>query len=348
MQMKENQVNGTQSTTTAHKPARTAAKRQQSAGRIAPAPKIKIPLDFNQEDWTNLWQIVYSIFSRIVSGTSRATVPPVPATGSVGKDSNANASKPAKAPAAKVFEKGAVVSAGRLHLREKPVSGKVLTTVSRGTAVEILQKSVHGHPGWARVRLASGEDGYMSVNYLKFLKDEAARGKQGSVAATAAAAANMKAAAQLSISDDGVEFIASHEGFIGHPYNDPVGYATIGYGHLLHKNNVTAADKKEWGNITKKQGLALLRKDASGAEAAIHRMVKVPITQSMYDALISFAYNVGTGSLQKSSLLKKINKKDYKGAANEFGKWVYSNHKKLPDLVERRGQEKDLFCKDGC
>ncbi len=72
-------------------------------------------------------------------------------------------------------------------------------------------------------------------------------------------------------------------------------------------------------------------------------MVTTPINQSQFDALVSLAFNIGVNALAKSTLLKLLNNKDYAGAASQFGRWVYANKKRLPGLVKRREDEKQLF-----
>lgn len=150
-------------------------------------------------------------------------------------------------------------------------------------------------------------------------------------------------APQLKISPAGLDFIAQHEGFVDHPYNDPAGYATIGYGHLLHRSRVTQKDLDRWGNITKAEGKTLLIEDLNHAVQCVHGHVTVPITQGMFDALVDFVYNAGCGNFKRSTLLKRLNQKKYTEAAIEFGRWVYSNHRILNGLVIRRAHETTLF-----
>jgi len=81
--------------------------------------------------------------------------------------------------------------------------------------------------------------------------------------------------------------------------------------------------------------------------ATLKRLVKVPITQNQYDALISFTFNLGEGNLAKSTLLKKINAQECKAAAAEFNRWVYAGGVKLRGLVKRRAEESRLWL-TGC
>ncbi|WP_420285117.1 lysozyme, partial [Serratia liquefaciens] len=78
-------------------------------------------------------------------------------------------------------------------------------------------------------------------------------------------------------------------------------------------------------------------------EQGVNQLVKVKITQGQFDALVSFAYNLGLRSLSTSTLLQKMNTGDKQGAANEFGRWVNAGGVKLNGLVMRRAAERELF-----
>ena len=80
-----------------------------------------------------------------------------------------------------------------------------------------------------------------------------------------------------------------------------------------------------------------------GFEAAVRRLVKVPLNANRFDALVSFTYNCGEGNLAKSTLLKKVNAGDHKGAAAEFHKWNKGGGKVLPGLTRRRASESLLY-----
>ncbi len=150
-----------------------------------------------------------------------------------------------------------------------------------------------------------------------------------------------------SISQRGIDFIKKTEDFSPKPYPDSEGIS-IGYGHQIRPGeNLT--------NITREQADKLFEKDLElRYEACIQEKVKVPLTQDQYNALCSFVYNVGTAAFEKSTLLRKLNKGDYTGASEEFGRWandsVVKNGKtikvKLPALVERREKEKKMFLSD--
>jgi len=111
---------------------------------------------------------------------------------------------------------------------------------------------------------------------------------------------------------------------------------TVGYGH-------TGSDVVAGLTITAEEAESLLKKDLEKFERAVTKMVVVPLTQNQFDALVSFTYNLGPQSLLGSTLLKKLNNKDYEGAANEFPKWNKAQGKILRGLVSRRAKEKTLF-----
>ena len=79
--------------------------------------------------------------------------------------------------------------------------------------------------------------------------------------------------------------------------------------------------------------------------SGVSKLLKIQVTQNQFDALVDFAYNVGIGNLKSSTLLKKVNAKNFSGAALEFIKWNKADGKVLPGLTKRRTAEKDLFIK---
>lgn len=129
-------------------------------------------------------------------------------------------------------------------------------------------------------------------------------------------------------------FIATYEGKDNHSYPDPVDIQTICFGHTA---GVKFGDKK-----TDAECEQLLMEDVKHAQDIVHKYVKVPLTANQEVALISFVYNVGEANFRKSTLLKLLNRGDYAGACNQMPKWVYSKGEKLPGLVKRRTDEKNL------
>ena len=97
--------------------------------------------------------------------------------------------------------------------------------------------------------------------------------------------------------------------------------------------------------ITKKQSQKWLEEDLKEVEATVNRLVKVSLSVEQFDALVSLVFNIGEGNFSKSTLLKKLNARDYQGAAAEFSRWVYAKKKKFPGLVRRRMEEQAMFLK---
>lgn len=137
------------------------------------------------------------------------------------------------------------------------------------------------------------------------------------------------------ISQEGVDLIKSWEGCRLKAYRCPAGVWTIGYGHTH-----SAMDGLR---ITYDRAEELLKQDLQRFEKAITTLVKVPLTQNHFDALVSFAYNVGIEAFRNSTLLKLLNQKNYLLAADQFDRWTKVGKKTLPGLVSRRAEEKKLF-----
>ena len=143
-------------------------------------------------------------------------------------------------------------------------------------------------------------------------------------------------------------FIARFEGFAPKLYNDAATppNATIGFGHVVHPGAISGAEPAALKKgITKQQALQLLQQDAAKAGAAVKACVKVPLTQSQFDALVSFAFNCGVGAFESSTLLKRLNAGDYGAVPTELRKWVKAGPVTLPGLVTRRTAEGTLFSK---
>lgn len=94
---------------------------------------------------------------------------------------------------------------------------------------------------------------------------------------------------------------------------------------------------------TQAQADAWLAEDVAQFEEAVNQAVTVPLTQNEFDALVSFAYNVGANALRTSTLLKLLNDSDYDGAALQLLRWDKQAGKPLPGLTRRRKAEKALF-----
>lgn len=124
-------------------------------------------------------------------------------------------------------------------------------------------------------------------------------------------------------------------------YRDPVGHPTIGYGHT---NFVTGGRKFKMGDVwTYMEIDAEFAKSMAYFGNHVKRLVKVPLTQYQFDALLSFTFNLGPGNFRKSTLLKRVNAKDFPGAANEFKRWNKGGGRVLAGLTRRRASEAAVF-----
>jgi lysozyme len=140
----------------------------------------------------------------------------------------------------------------------------------------------------------------------------------------------------------GIELIKAFEGFRSKPYKCPAGIPTIGYGATFYPGGkkVTMADAP----ITEEQGTELLQSMLVNFEKYVDSYCRDDINQNQFDALVSFAYNLGPANLKSSTLLKKVNANpEDETIRAEFMKWVKAGGKTLQGLVKRRTAEADLY-----
>ena len=140
----------------------------------------------------------------------------------------------------------------------------------------------------------------------------------------------------MKTSDAGLNLIKDFEQLRLHVYDDQGGKPTIGWGHLLQPG-------ENFLDITKEQADNLLKDDLTDAEKTVNKLVKVPLTQNKFDALVSFVFNVGIGNFMLSTLLKKLNAKDYEAIPEQLKRWVYVKGKKSKGLERRRNAEINLW-----
>lgn len=130
------------------------------------------------------------------------------------------------------------------------------------------------------------------------------------------------------------KMVERFEGYRPAAYQDGNGVWTIGYGHtqgVKPGDRCTTAQAQEW-----------LAQDMATAAHAVNEYVTVPLTQNQYDALVSLVYNIGAGNFRESTLLRKLNDKDYGGASEQFLAWRRVGSDKSA-LLPRRSQERTLF-----
>lgn len=143
------------------------------------------------------------------------------------------------------------------------------------------------------------------------------------------------------INSAGIKLVQNFEGLKLEAYLCPAGVWTIGYGHTI---GVKKGDK-----ITTAEADTILAQDLNQFGEQVEKYVRVPLHDNQFAALVSFAFNVGIGSLTSSSLLKRLNNGDYDCVPSELGKWVKATNPKtgkkvtLPGLVKRRAAESQLW-----
>jgi lysozyme len=141
----------------------------------------------------------------------------------------------------------------------------------------------------------------------------------------------------MNISNDGLQLIKTSEGFRATVYLDVAGFPTIGYGHkLLHPESYPHG-------VTEDEATALLIKDVQSAEQAVSRLVKVVISQGIFDALVDFTFNLGSGRLAASTLLKVLNVGHYDDARGQLLLWDRAGGNVCSALLTRRQAEAALW-----
>lgn len=139
----------------------------------------------------------------------------------------------------------------------------------------------------------------------------------------------------MTLSDSGLQAIMTFEGFSSTPYPDFKG-SSIGYGHLIKPT-------ENFASVTQAQAAQLLAQDVQWAVKCVNAAVNVTLTQGQFDALVSFAFNVGAGAFRSSTLLRLLNAGDVQGASDQFRRWNMAGGQVNQALVERRADEQATF-----
>lgn len=157
----------------------------------------------------------------------------------------------------------------------------------------------------------------------------------------------------MQISEHGITVLKQYEGCVLFAYDDfdppqarrrikpgdkVHGTLTIGYGH-------TGSDVKPGMTISQQKAEELLTRDLDPFESTVDVAVTVPLNQNQFDALVIFCYNIGQGNFRSSTLVKKLNAKNYDAVPGELMKWTKSKGKKMRGLVNRRAAEAGLWAK---
>lgn len=142
----------------------------------------------------------------------------------------------------------------------------------------------------------------------------------------------------MRISNKGRDYIKGFEDLRLVAYPDPGTGGkpwTIGWGHTK--------GVKQGDRITQEQAEQFLSDDLAVFELTVNSAIKRPMMQNQFDAMVSLAFNIGGSAFAGSTLVKKFNTGDAKGAADEFPKWKNSGGKVMPGLVKRRAAEREMF-----
>ena len=156
----------------------------------------------------------------------------------------------------------------------------------------------------------------------------------------------------MNVSVKTIDMIKHHEGVRYKPYQCPAKLWTIGVGHVLYPVQGKMPNDQRGGyqlhqednrQFSKEEVDAILRDDLQRFERGVHTYCPVPLTQGMFDGLVSFAFNVGLGTLQRSTLRQKLLRGDKEGTAEELLKYCMAGGKVLKGLQKRRIDERALF-----
>ena len=156
----------------------------------------------------------------------------------------------------------------------------------------------------------------------------------------------------MKVSARTIDMIKHHEGVRVRPYRCPALLWTVGVGHVIDPKHI-GVKLEERKNLPipdgwdRTLGMAevdqILSDDLAAFERGVLRLCPADLTQSRFDAFVSFAFNVGLGNLQRSSIRMKHNRGDYEGAAEAFMQWTKAGGRELPGLVKRRKDERALY-----
>lgn len=146
----------------------------------------------------------------------------------------------------------------------------------------------------------------------------------------------------MKLSEDGLKFHKRWEGFESEPYLDIAGVPTIGYGSTFYPEGTKVAMSDQ--PISEERATEIMQSVLLKFENGVTALVKKRLNQHQFDALVSFAYNLGLGNLKRSTLLKRINANPKDPMIpNEFTKWVRAGGKPVLGLARRRLQEAYLY-----
>ena len=150
-----------------------------------------------------------------------------------------------------------------------------------------------------------------------------------------------------------IKMVKHHEGVRTRPYRCPALLWTVGVGHVIDPSHAAVKYEERsslpipagWDRtLTMDEVDDILAQDLARFERGVARLCPASVNhQGQFDALVSFAFNVGLGNLQRSSIRMRYNRGDIEGAADAFLMWTKAAGKVLPGLVKRRNDERSMF-----
>ena len=156
----------------------------------------------------------------------------------------------------------------------------------------------------------------------------------------------------MKVSAKAIHMIKHHEGVRQKPYRCPAKLWTIGVGHVLYpeqgklkldERDSFALKIEDFRTFSMEEVDAILRTDLDRFERGVEKFCPVALTQGQFDALVSFSFNVGLGTLQRSTLRQKVLRGDMQGASEELLKYCMAGGKVLKGLLNRRKDEQAVF-----
>ena len=156
----------------------------------------------------------------------------------------------------------------------------------------------------------------------------------------------------MNVSSEAIKVIQHHEGIRYKAYQCPAKLWTVGVGHVLYpeqgklpidQRDGFALRPEDNRAFSKDEVDAILKSDLQRFERGVFSFCPVALSQGMFDGLVSFSFNVGLGTLQRSTLRQKLLRGDKAGAAEEFLKYCMAGGKVLKGLQNRRKDEAALF-----
>ena len=157
----------------------------------------------------------------------------------------------------------------------------------------------------------------------------------------------------MKVSPAALKMVKHHEGVRVKPYRCPALLWTVGVGHVIDPNHIKVPFEERrnlpipngWDRVLSMDEVdSILSQDLGRFERGVARLCPASTnSQGIFDALVSFSFNVGLGNLQRSGLRMKTNRGEFQDAAEEFMKWTKAAGRVLPGLVKRRQDERAMY-----